>query len=169
MDLIIKPFQGSGGAGVQPIDQRSPISVVIQESMGEFRQKFGDWCSPFPYTICEKVEPLRAVWRASERNFDVRVYVTRDGDQLLPVGALFRIALEPYAGENRKRALVVNLSGYGGVDTERGLGLSTESLAVTRLDETDMAEMFAASTVLMSYIANNYAAIQRGASSRSAD
>jgi hypothetical protein len=160
MDLVIKPFQGSGGAGVQPIDARSPIPVVIQESMGEFRQKFGAWRSPFPYTVCEKVEAHRAVWRESERNFDIRVYVARDGDQLLPVGALFRIALEPYTGENRKRALVVNLSGYGGVDTERGLGVSEKALTVTRLEEEDLAKMFAASAVLMSYIAENHEAIK---------
>ena len=162
MDLVIKPFQGSGGAGVQPIDARSPIPVVIQESMGEFRQKFGAWRSPFPYTVCEKVEPHRAVWRESERNFDFRVYVARDGDQLLPVGALFRIALEPFTGENRKRALVVNLSGYGGVDTERGLGVSSNALSVTRLDEEDLAKMFAASAVLLSYIAENHTAIMEG-------
>lgn len=160
IDLIIKPFQGSGGAGVQVIDERSPIPVVIQESMGEFRQKFGAWRSPFPYTVCEKVEAHRAAWRESERNFDLRVYVARDGDQLLPVGALFRIALEPYTGENRKRALVVNLSGYGGVDTERGLGISSEALTVTRLEEEDLANMYAASAVLLSYIAANHEAIQ---------
>ena len=160
VDLIIKPFQGSGGAGVQSIDERSPIPVVVQESMGEYRQKFGAWRSPFPYTVCEKVEPQRAVWRESERNFDIRVYVARDGDQLLPVGALFRIALEPDTGDNRKRALVVNLSGYGGIDTERGFGVSAESLAITRLAEQDMARMFAAATVLLSYIAGNYKAIQ---------
>ena len=82
-DLIIKPFQGSGGAGVHPIDQRSPIPVIIEESMGEYRQKFGAWRSPFPYTVCEKIEPHRAWWRDSERNYDVRVYVARDGDQVL--------------------------------------------------------------------------------------
>ncbi len=159
-DLIIKPFQGSGGAGVQAIDGRSPVSVVIEESMGEYRQKFGNWRNPFPYTVCEKVDPHRAWWRESERNFDVRVYVARDGDQVLPVGALFRIALEPHTGENRKRALVVNLSGYGGVDTERGLGLSEQSLETVRLDEEDMAKMFAGAAALMSYIGENYAAIQ---------
>jgi hypothetical protein len=160
VDLIIKPFQGSGGAGVQPIDQRSPISVVVEESMGEHRQKFGPWRSPFPYTVCEKVDPHRAVWRESERNFDIRVYVARDGDQLLPVGALFRIALEPHTGENRKRSLVVNLSGYGGIDAERGLGVSAGSLEITGLDESDMANMFAAASVLLSYIAENHEAIQ---------
>jgi hypothetical protein len=73
---------------------------------------------------------------------------------------VFRIALEPFTGENRKRALVVNLSGYGGVDTERGLGVSSEALAVTRLEEEDLARMFAASAVLMSHVADNHAAIQ---------
>lgn len=159
-DLIIKPFQGSGGAGVQAIDGRSPIPVVIEESMGEYRQKFGTWRSPFPYTVSEKVEPHRARWRDSERNFDIRVYVARDGDQLLPMGALFRIALEPHTGENRKRALVVNLSGYGGVDTDRGLGVSAESLEITRLEEEDLAKMFAAAAVLLSYIGKNSADIQ---------
>jgi len=155
MDLIIKPYQGSGGAGVHAIDKASPIPVVLEESMGEFRQKFGAWRSPFPYTVSEKIDPHRAIWRDTERNFDIRIYVARDGDQVLPVGMLFRIALEPHTGINRKRALVVNLSGYGGVDTERGLGLSTNSLEVVRLEEEDLARMFAAASVLMSYIAAN--------------
>jgi hypothetical protein len=76
------------------------------------------------------------------------------------VGALFRIALEPYIGENRKRALVVNLSGYGGIDTERGLGVSDEALSITRLQEEDLAQMFAASAVLLSYLAAHYEEIQ---------
>jgi hypothetical protein len=160
MDLVIKPFQGSGGAGVLPIGEHSPIPVIVQESMGEFRQKFGAWRSPFPYTICEKVEPQRAVWRDSERNFDVRVYVARDGDQMLPVGAIFRIALEPHTDDSRKNALVVNLSGYGGIDTERGFGVSAESLAITGLEEQDMADMFAAATVLLTFVAENHKTIQ---------
>ncbi|MFQ5592802.1 MAG: hypothetical protein ACE5HA_01500 [Anaerolineae bacterium] len=160
-DLIIKPFQGSGGAGVHAIDERSPVPVVIEESIGEYQQKFGAWRSPFPYTICEKVEPHRAWWRESERNYDVRIYVARDGDQLLPVGGLFRIALEPHIGENRKRALVVNLSGYGGVDTERGLGISSDALETVRLEEEDMAKMFAASAVLMSFVDANCESVQR--------
>lgn len=159
-DLIIKPFQGSGGAGVHAIDGSSPINVVIEESVGEYQQKFGTWRNPFPYTVSEKVEPHRAYWRDSERNFDVRVYVARDGDQVLPIGALFRIALEPHTGGNRKRALVVNLSGYGGVDTDRGLGVAQDSLEAVRLDEEDMAKMFAAAAVLMTFIGQNYREIQ---------
>ncbi len=159
-DLIIKPFQGSGGAGVHPIDKNSPIPVVVEESMGEYQEKFGAWRSPFPYTVCEKVEPHQARWRDTNRNFDIRVYVARDGDQLLPVGGLFRLALEPDTGGNRKRALVVNLSGYGGVDTERGLGVSEEALQITRLGEEEISKMFAAATVLLSYIAKNHAEIR---------
>jgi hypothetical protein len=159
-DLIIKPFQGSGGAGVHIIDKESPIPVVVEESMGEYRQKFGAWRSPFPYTVSEKVSPHRAFWRDSQRNFDIRIYVARAGDQILPVGALFRIALEPHTGVNRKRALVVNLSGYGGVDTERGLGVSSDSLDVVRLDEEDMARMFAAASVLLAFIDANYESIR---------
>ncbi len=159
-DLIIKPFQGSGGAGVHPVDKQTPIPVIVEESMGEFHEKFGSWRSPFPYTVCEKIDPHQATWRESTRNFDVRVYVARDGDQLLPVGGLFRIALEPDTGGNRKRALVVNLSGYGGVDTDRGLGVSEETLRITHLEETDVAKMFAAASVLLSYIAKNHLSIR---------
>lgn len=159
-DLIIKPFRGSGGAGVHPIDEDSPISIIIEESMGEYRQKFGPWNNPFPYTVCEKVQPHRAQWRQMEHSFDIRTYVARDGDQLWPVGALFRVALEPHTGENRKRALVVNLSGYGGIDVERGLGVSDEALEITRLDEGDLTKMFAAATVLLSYIAKNHEGIK---------
>lgn len=155
-DLVIKPFQGSGGAGVHPIDTSTHIPVVVEESLGEFRAKFGPWRNPFPYTICEKVESHRANWRDSRRNFDVRIYLARDGDQLVPVGGLFRIALEPDTGETRKRSMVVNLSGYGGIDLDRGLGLSEESLNVVRLEQSDLVQMFAGATVLMAYIAANH-------------
>ena len=156
MELIIKPFQGSGGAGVHPIDKNTPIPLVVEESMGEYREKFGAWRNPFPYTICEKINPQRADWRGAEHNYDIRVYVARDGNQLFAVGALFRIALEPHTGGNRKRALVVNLSGYGGLDIDRGLGISPETLKITRLSEEDLANMFAASAVLLTHIAQNY-------------
>jgi len=163
MELIIKPFQGSGGAGVHPIDKKTPLRLVVEESMGEYREKFGAWRSPFPYTICEKVNAYRADWRGAEHNYDIRVYVARDGDQLFAVGALFRIALEPHSGGNRKRALVVNLSGYGGLDIERGLGVSSESLKITRLSEEDLANMFAASAVLLTFIAKNHEKIHQNA------
>ena len=48
--------------------------------------------------------------------------------------------------------LIVNLSAYGGIATERGLGLSEESLETVHLEE-DIVKIFAASTLLMAAIA----------------
>jgi hypothetical protein len=47
----------------------------------------------------------------------------------------------------------VNLSGYGGIATERGLGLTDESLDMVHLEEEDIVKIFAASTLMMSAIA----------------
>ncbi len=163
-DLVIKPFQGSGGAGVLPVLADSHIPAVIEESLGEFREKFSVWQRPFPYTICEKITPRYAIWRDSMRNYDIRIYVARQNNQLIPLAGLFRLALQPYTGQFTKRALVVNLSGYGRVDVERGLGISKKALDIVRLTEEDMVKMFAASVVLLTFIGRHYKEILAQAS-----
>jgi hypothetical protein len=151
--LIIKPFRGSGGTGVLPILSASTVGDVIEDSLGEFRAKYGHAHSPFPYTVCEKINPRKATWRGGRYNYDIRVYVARKGDTLIPVGCLFRLAPKPDKGDYSKDSLIVNLSGYGGMAIERGLGLTRESLETVHLDEDDIAKIFAGSTVLMAAIA----------------
>jgi hypothetical protein len=151
--LIIKPFRGSGGTGVLPILRDSTVRDVVEDSLGEFRVKYGHAHSPFPYTICEKINPIKATWRGNRHNYDIRVYVARDGDLLAPVGCLFRLAPKPDKGDYSKDSLIVNLSGYGGMAIERGLGLTEESLDTVHLNEQDIVKVFAASTALMAAIA----------------
>ena len=151
-DLIIKPFQGSGGAGVLPILENSRVTEVVESSLGEFHAKYGHRSTPFPYTVCEKINPRKATWRGNRHNYDIRIYVARQGDVLTPVGCLFRIAPQPDRGTYSKGSLIVNLSGYGGIAIERGLGLTRESLGTVRLEEEDIVKIFAASTLLMAAI-----------------
>lgn len=151
--LIIKPFQGSGGAGVLAVLPDSTVAEVVEDSLGEFHAKYGHRKSPFPYTVCEKINPRKATWRHNRHNYDIRIYVARQGDRLIPVGCLFRIAPQPDKGTYSKGSLIVNLSGYGGIAVERGLGLSEESLETVHLEEEDIVKIFAASTLLMAAIA----------------
>jgi hypothetical protein len=150
--LVIKPFQGSGGAGVLPLLQDSSVSEVVENSLGEFHAKYGHRNTPFPYTVCEKINPHKAVWRGNRHNYDIRIYVARQGDMLIPVGCLFRLAPQPDKGTYSKGSLIVNLSAYGGIAVERGLGLIQESLDIVRLEEEDVVKIFAASTLLMAAI-----------------
>ena len=150
--LIIKPFQGSGGCGVLPILEDSSVPEVVENSLGEFHAKYGHRNVPFPYTVCEKINPRKAVWRGNRHNYDIRIYVARQGDMLIPVGCLFRLAPQPDKGTYSKGSLIVNLSGYGGIAVERGLGLIRESLDIVRLEEEDIVKIFAASTLLMAAI-----------------
>jgi hypothetical protein len=150
--LVIKPFQGSGGAGVLPLLQDSSVSEVVENSLGEFHAKYGYRNTPFPYTVCEKINPRKAIWRGNRHNYDIRIYVARQGDGLIPVGCLFRLAPQPDRGTYSKGSLIVNLSAYGGIAVERGLGLIQESLDIVRLEEQDIAKIFAASTLLMAAI-----------------
>jgi hypothetical protein len=151
--LIIKPFQGSGGAGVLPILPESTVSEVVDGSLGEFRAKYGRRNNPFPYTVCEKINPRKATWRGNPHNYDIRIYVARQGDMVIPVGCLFRIAPLPDRGTYSKGSLIVNLSGYGGIAIERGLGLTEESLQSVHLEEEDIVKILAASALLMAIIA----------------
>jgi hypothetical protein len=151
--LIIKPCQGSGGAGVLPVLADSIVPEVVEDSLGEYRAKFGRRQNPFPYTVSEKINPRKATWRGHRHNFDIRVYVARQGDTLIPVGCLFRLAPKPDRGTYSKDSLIVNLSGYGGIAIERGLGLSEDDLEIVHLEEEDVVKVFAASTLLMAAIA----------------
>jgi hypothetical protein len=150
--LVIKPFQGSGGCGVLPILEDSSVPEVVENSPGEFHAKYGHRYTPFPYTVCEKINPRKAVWRGQRHNYDIRIYVARQGDMLIPVGCLFRLAPQPDKGTYSKDSLIVNLSGYGGIAIERGLGLIRENLDTVRLEEEDIVKIFAASTLLMAAI-----------------
>jgi hypothetical protein len=150
--LIIKPFQGSGGAGVLPILPASTVTEVVDDSLGEFYAKYGHRNDPFPYTICEKINPRKATWHGNRHNYDIRIYVARQGDTLIPVGCLFRIAPQPDKGTYSKGSLIVNLSAYGGIAIERGLGLTEEGLEAVHLEEEDIVRIFAASTLLMAAI-----------------
>ncbi|NIN68744.1 MAG: hypothetical protein GTO63_29470, partial [Anaerolineae bacterium] len=96
--LIIKPFQGSGGAGVLPLMKDTSVGEVVEGSLNEFHTKYGQRVSPFPYTVCEKIQPWKATWRGQPHNFDIRIYVARQEDSLIPVGCLFRIAPKPDTG-----------------------------------------------------------------------
>jgi len=143
--VVIKPYGGSGGAGIYALDERSDIENILDLSMNEFRVKFGSERNPFPYTVVEAVKFVPMEWKESKRNFDIRIYVGRKGDEIIPLGLLMRIARSPFKGMDHKEGFVVNLSGYGGIETERGMGLSQESLDLFGLTETDVADMFAAS------------------------
>jgi hypothetical protein len=151
--LIIKPFQGSGGAGVIPVLPDSTVADAVDDSLGEFYTKYGRRNNPFPYTVCEKIKPRKATWRGNRHNYDIRIYVARQGDVLIPVGCLFRLAPQPDKRTYSKGSLIVNLSGYGGIAIERGLGLTEESLETVHLEEEDIVKIFAASTLLMAAIA----------------
>jgi hypothetical protein len=151
--LIIKPCRGSGGAGVLPVLPDSTVPEVVEDSLSEFYAKFGRRHDPFPYTVSEKINPRKATWRGNRHNYDIRIYVARQGDTLIPVGGLFRLAPKPDKGTYSKDSLIVNLSGYGGIAIERGLGLSEESLEIVHLEEQDIVNVFAASVLLMAAIA----------------
>ena len=139
--------------GVLPVSSDSAMAQVAEDSLGEFRARYGHRYDPFPYTVCEKIHPRKATWRSNPHNYDIRIYVARRGDTVIPVGCLFRIAPLPDIGTHTKGSLIVNLSAYGGIAVERGLGLSEESLEIVHLDEEDIVKIFAASTVLMATIA----------------
>lgn len=155
-EILIKPHGGSGGSGIDVITKKDNIEKKINESMEHYYEKFGKDRNPFPYTICECVKATPAKWRNSMHQFDIRIYVAREKDEIIPVGALCRIAKDPFLGKFTKKTFVVNLSGYGGVDTSRGLGISPETLEILNLTKKDFVDMFCSAATLTAFICSEY-------------
>lgn len=160
-EILIKPHGGSGGSGIDIMSKNDDYEKKLDESIEHYHAKFGKDRDPFPYTVCERVKSTPAKWRGSEHQFDIRIYVARSGDKIIPTGALSRVAIDPFLGTFTKKSFVVNLSGYGGVDTSRGLGISKESLEVLNISENDFVNMFCASASLISYICRHYEALRK--------
>jgi len=156
-EVLIKPHGGSGGSGIDIITSKNHIEPKIESSIKHYHSKFGPKRNPFPYTVCQRVNATPVDWNNALHHFDIRVYVGRRNDRIVPLGALMRVALEPFAGCFNKKSFVVNLSGYEGVDTDRGFGLHPNSLTLFDLTKSDFAQMFAAACSLVAYINNNYA------------
>ena len=155
-EAVIKPYGGSGGNGVNIITDPSMVEERIEESLNEFFSKFGEDRRAFPYTICEKVNFRPIEWEGAERNFDIRIYVARVGDEIIPCGGLARIALESVDSEHRKKSFVVNLSGYEGIDVGRGVAISKEGFDILDLNKEDFVDLFSASVVLFNKIVDNH-------------
>lgn len=155
-EVLIKPHGGSGGSGIDVITKEDDIEAKMSASIEHYHEKFGKDRNPFPYTVCERVQATPAKWRDSLHQFDIRIYVARDGDNIIPVGALCRIAKDPFLGQFTKKTFVVNLSGYGGVDTSRGLGVSPETLGILNLTKEDFVNMFCSAAALTTYICSKY-------------
>ena len=155
-ELLIKPHGGSGGSGIDIITKKEEIDEKISSSIDHFYEKFGKNRNPYPYTVCKRVKATPIEWQGGKHQYDIRVYVVRINDKVIPVGALMRVALESFTGHYTKKSFVVNLSGYEGVDTDRGFGLSKESLKLFNLERDDFVNIFSAASTLMSFICNNY-------------
>lgn len=155
-EIVIKPYGGSGGSGIDIIEVGSGLEERIDNSLNDFYGSFEEGRNPFPYTICEKVDFRPITWRNSKRNFDIRIYLTGRDDELIPVGGLARIALEPFSDKMEKKSFVVNLSGYEGIDVDRGIGISEEGLEILELTEEDLVDMFAASVTLFKNMVDHH-------------
>ncbi len=155
-EIIIKPYGGSGGAGIDVIADKKEIDSKIKRSVDHYSKKFGYERNPYPYTVCQRVKATPIDWREGKHLFDIRIYVARNNDRIVPIGALSRVSLEPYTGVLNRKSFVVNLSGYKGVDTSRGLGISKSTLDILNLSTEDFVNMFTAASILMAEISNNY-------------
>ncbi|MFW9993724.1 MAG: hypothetical protein ACFFD4_16880 [Candidatus Odinarchaeota archaeon] len=157
-DVVIKPFEGSGGTGIQILSKkhsRRDIERIVERSLWEYSNRHGNR-SPFPYTVCELVNFTTADWKGTERVWDLRIYVAVVEGKVYPVSGLVRIARSPYMGQLQKDNFVVNLSGYHGLEVERGLGLSEKTLKILKIRQEDLENMFTAAGWLFKGIVENF-------------
>ena len=89
-------------------------------------------------------------WKSNKRTFDVRVYIIQKDGMFIPVGGEGRVAKADYTGGLNKEEFVVNLTGYQGVDIERGIAFSEAGLKALDISKDDLVDMFCASCTLIS-------------------
>ncbi|NHI93913.1 MAG: hypothetical protein EAX96_15600 [Candidatus Lokiarchaeota archaeon] len=144
-NFVIKPFGGSGGAGIQAIRHNHTIEQakkIMGNSIKDFYDKFDPRRNPFPYTIQEMAKFSLINFNNTKRTFDIRIYVVQQEGHLFPVGGNGRIARAPYTGEFNKDEFVVNICGDWGVDINRAIAFSPENLKMLELNEEDLVDMF---------------------------
>ena len=127
---------GSGGAGVRPIFAGWDVRYELQQALSQYYQKMGMPANPWPATAMQLCYPphLGDFGYMGLRAFDTRVYVSMNSSGvILPVGVLFRLGNGEYVNHGTREEFVTNLTGYGGLEVSRGLGLSEQSLAETDL------------------------------------
>lgn len=157
--FIIKPFGGSGGAGILPILNTAPledIPMIIDQSIAEFHQKFASQRDPFPYTIQEMASFNLINWKGSQRTFDIRIYVAQHNGSIIPVGGEARIARAPFTGRFAKNEFVVNICGEWGVEFDRAYALSESALQTLHMSIDDLTDLFCASCQLFKIICENH-------------
>jgi len=161
--FIIKPYGGSGGAGVISIfpseikNNPSKINHIIKESKKEFYDKFMKSRNPFPYTIQEMAKFSLINWRGGKHTFDIRIYLSQINGNLIPVGGLARIARGNFISGANKEEFVVNLSGFDGkIEVDRGLGFSEDTATLLGLNLDHFIDLFCNSSIIFKSIIENY-------------
>ncbi|MFX0140595.1 MAG: hypothetical protein ACFFDN_43545 [Candidatus Hodarchaeota archaeon] len=158
-NFVLKPFGGSGGAGIKPFVKNTSIQQIpkiIEDSISEFHQKFNTSRDPFPYTIQEMAQFKLINWKNSKRTFDLRINVIQEDGNIVPVGGSIRIAKAAHTGKFTKDEFVVNICGDWGVDFERAWGISPEILKILDLTDEDLIDIFCATCQIFSVICNKY-------------
>ncbi len=157
--VVIKPFGGSGGAGIQAIlkdTKVSQIPEIMSTSISDFYNKFDTRRNPFPYTIQEMADFSLIEWGGAKRTYDIRINVVQQEGYIYPVGGTIRIAKAPFTGTYQKDEFVVNICGDWGVDIERVVALSPEGLNSVGLNEDDLTDLFCAACQIFKIITEKY-------------
>ncbi|MHA2180462.1 MAG: hypothetical protein ACXAAH_03455 [Promethearchaeota archaeon] len=158
--FVIKPNGGSGGAGVSLVsNNENPTNFerIVEESKIEFFAKFMKNRNPYPYTIQEKANFSLINWRGGTHTFDLRIYLAKNNERVIPIGGLARIARGNFTVGLDKQEFVVNLSGYDGqIEVERGIGFSKRNCKLLNLSEEDFVNMFCIGCVVFANIVKNH-------------
>lgn len=154
-EVVIKPHAGRNGIGLELISSNSEIDTKINKSL-RAAAKRSEGGAPFPYTICRRIEGKPVVWRGKKHFFDVRVFLGRSGSRVLPLGIMIRIGKDIADKKTGAKKFLVSIDNGNDYVLDRGLGLNSESLAITEMDEMDVVDMLTASAVLMTHIGNNH-------------
>lgn len=153
VEAVVPKFnRGSGGAGVFPIFRNQDVEGQLKNALKHYQKMIGSEIDPWPAAIMKLIYPphLGRFGKLGRRVFDVRFYYSVNKRGFIEChGAKMRVARRPFTTGGRE-AYVTNLTGYKGVEFQRGLGINWNNLKAARINIWDLAQAAAAGIIVFS-------------------
>ncbi len=163
--VVIKPHGTGLGHGIEFFfSADEPLASVVDKIDGSLHQTaeyYGMAGGALPYTVCEYVDACRIEQPSHAlqgHKYELRVVVYRDGDELLAMPSIAKIAREKDdASHSARRGLINNITASG--DTAKVCGAdymlplcNRNTMALLGLTDTDMHDLCEFATGYVRYV-----------------
>jgi hypothetical protein len=112
--VVIKPHAGGLGRGIEFFIDQEPDDIIVNKvdaSIHAIEQYYGLEGGVFPYTVCRFIDSTvinkpDSPWHGHK--YELRLFVFKDGQRLMAVPAIAKLASHKYDAASPNRAMLMN-------------------------------------------------------------